>query len=191
METKLTAAATADGIRLGDGVIEYSSVIQQLDSGHYDKSVSEGMRAIACVWEAQESGWFHPSPEQEVIIWRWLVAAVFLGEEQDKNGIAEIQNDEGGIDRAVIYVGKDGSIGLYPGPTRFALACHVEGIALEKYGAGIGLEMAVRIYRSMVIADPKQGFSMSKTGRKGLEILHDEFIEQINTDGMPEMPVTH
>lgn len=42
-----------------------------------------------------------------------------------------------------------------------------------------------------MIADPEHGFRLSTMGREGLDILHDSFIEQIQTEGMPGMPVMH
>lgn len=191
METKFKAEATPDGIRIGNRVIGYSGAVRQLDNGHYDKCSYEGLHILACIQKATESGWLKLNSEKEVVLWRWLVVTVFVNEEREKNGTAEVPNEDGGIDLAVIYVGKNGAISIYPGAERFALANHVEGCAIEKYGTETGLSLALRMYQDMVVIDPQQGFRLSAMGREGLEILHDSFIEQIQTEGMPDMPVMH
>lgn len=191
MNDELQAEATPDGIKNGIRVIGYSAAIRQLDGGQHDKTLSVGLRMLACIQEAKAAGWVNLSLEQEVTIWRWLVVTIFINEERDKNGTAEVPNDEGGTDLAVIYAGKNGGMSIYPGPVRFSLANHVEGCAIEKYGTKTGLWLALRMYRDMVEVSPEHGFILSPMGREGLEMLHDEFIEMINTQGIPDMPVVH
>ncbi|WP_208952535.1 hypothetical protein [Rahnella sp. ChDrAdgB13] len=191
MSTEIKTEATPDGIKTGNRTIGYSAVIRQLDSGEFDKNLPDGMSLLCHVWEAARDGLLKLSLEKQVIIWRWVVVTVFMGEEQDKNGTVEVPNDEGGTDLATIYAGKNGSMGIYPGPVRFSLATHVEGCAIEKYGTETGLDLALRMYQDMVTMDPVQGFKLSAMGREGMEMLHDEFIEMLHTEGMPEMPVTH
>lgn len=182
---------TSTGIRFGRRVIGYSTAIRSLDSGRYDRNLTKGLEVLACIMEAEESGWITLNIEKQIIVWRWLLAAVFIAEEQEKNGTVEIPNDEGGVDVATIYSGKNGSIGVYPAPERFALANHVESIAIEKYGQELGQQMALRMYQDMVISDEQCGFRLSAFGREGFAMLHDSFIEQIQTEGMPDMPVMH
>lgn len=141
--------------------------------------------------EGIESGWFNPGIEKEIILWRWMLVAVFITEEQEKNGTSEVANDSGGFDKAVIYSGQHGSISIYPAPERFALANHVEGIAIEKYGQELGQQMALRMYKGMLAEDEVQGLQLSQFGREGFNLLHDSFIEQIQKEGMPDMPVMH
>ncbi len=191
MNNEPQAEATPDGIKNGNRVIGYSAAIRQLDGGQHDKTLSVGLRMLACIQEAKAAGWANLSLEQEVVIWRWLVVTIFINEERDKNGTAEVPNDEGGTDLAVIYAGKNGGMSIYPGPVRFSLANHVEGCAIEKCGAETGLLLALRMYQDMVVSSPEHGFILSPMGREGLEILHDEFIEMINTQGIPDMPVVH
>lgn len=191
MNVELKAEVTSDGIKTGNRTIGYSAAVRQLDGGEFDKNLPDGMRLLSYVWEAERDGLLKLSLEKQVIAWRWLVVTVFVVEEQDKNGTMEVPNDEGGIDLATIYAGKNGSMGIYPGPVRFSLASHVEGCAIEKYGTETGLDLALRMYRDMVTMDPVQGFKLSAMGREGLEMLHDEFIEMIHTDGIPDIPVTH
>lgn len=183
---------TSTGIRLsGNRVIGYSAVIRELDNGRYDRNLSKGMDVLACIMEAVESNWIVLSIEKQIIVWRWLVVTVFLSEEQEKNGTVEIQNGEGGIDTAVIYSSERGTLSVYPGPDRFALANHVEAVAIEKYGTEEGLPLALRMYQDMVEVHPDKGFVLSAFGREGFNMLHDSFIQQIQTYGMPNMPVMH
>lgn len=186
-----TPEPTSTGIRFGNRVIGYSVAVRQLDNGNYDKRIPDGFDVVACIMEAIESGWFTPSVEKEIILWRWMLVAVFITEEQEKNGTIDVANDEGGFDTAVIYSGKCGSISVYPGPERFALANHVEGCAIEKYGVQVGQQLALRMYQDMVVTDDERGFRLSPLGREGFDLLHNSFIEQIQTEGMPDMPVMH
>jgi hypothetical protein len=55
--------------------------------------------------EAVESNWITLNIEKQIIVWRWLLAAVFITEELEKNGTVDVPNDEGGVDTAVIYSG--------------------------------------------------------------------------------------
>lgn len=182
---------TSTGIRFGDRVIGYSAAIRHLDNGGYDKCLADGMDLLACIMEGVESGWFMPGTDKQIIIWRWLLVAVFITEEQEKNGTVDVPNDEGGVDNAVVYSGKNGSISVYPGPERFALANHVEGCAIEKYGPELGQQLALRMYQDMIMTDEDCGFRLSAMGREGFNLLHDSFIDQIQTEGMPGMPVMH
>lgn len=187
-----TPEPTSTGIRLSENrVIGYSSAIRELDNGRYDRNLSKGLDMLACIMEAVESNWIALNIEKQIIVWRWLVVTSFLSEEQEKNGTVEVPNDAGGVDTAVIYSGKSGAISVYPGPDRFALANHVEAIAIEKYGHEEGLPLALRMYQDMVEVHPDKGFVLSAFGREGLNLLHDSFIEQIQADGMPDMPVMH
>lgn len=190
-DNDFTPEPTSTGIKLGRLIIGYSAVIRSLDSGSYDRSTSKSLKMLDCIMEAKENGWMNLSIEQEVILWRWLVATVFMNEEMKKNGTIDIPNDYGGVDRAVIYTGQNGAISIYPAPERFALANNVEGLAIEKYGREMGLSLALRVYQDMVTKSHDGGLMLSAMGREGLGILHDSFIEQIQTEGMPGMPVVH
>ncbi|EMW3980936.1 hypothetical protein AAE172_003453, partial [Escherichia coli] len=121
----------------------------------------------------------------------WLYVMKFISEEEDKNGTIDIPNDNGTIDRAVIYKGKHGCISIYLGPLRIALQNHVEWGFIEKYGETEGMGQVLFLYQKMLIADPDNGFILSAMGREGLELLLDEMINDLNTHGMSEAPVTH
>ncbi|HBR5153024.1 TPA: hypothetical protein L9X93_004250 [Klebsiella pneumoniae] len=172
-------------------MIGYSAAIRELDNGHYDKRLADGMNILACIMEAVESSWLTLTIEQQIIVWRWLLAAVFITEELEKNGTVDVPNDEGGVDTAVIYSGEHGAISVYPGSERFALANHIELGAIEKYGPEVGQQLALRMYQDMVIADEEFGFRLSALGREGLNLLYDSFIEHIQIEGVPEAPIMH
>ena len=191
VDSSFTPEPTSSGIRFGNRVIGYSVAVRQLDNGNYDKRIPDGLELLACIMEGIESGWFNPGIEKEIILWRWMLVAVFITEEQEKNGTSEVANDSGGFDKAVIYSGQHGSISIYPAPERFALANHVEGIAIEKYGQELGQQMALRMYKGMLAEDEVQGLQLSQFGREGFNLLHDSFIEQIQKEGMPDKPVMH
>lgn len=191
LHNMLNPEPTSTGIRSGNRVIGYSAAIRLLDNGRYDKHLAEGMEILACIMEAVESNWITLNIEKQIIVWRWLLAAVFITEEREKNGTFDVPNDEGGVDTAVIYSGEHGAISVYPGPERFALANHIEVGAIEKYGQKEGLLLALRMYQGMVVAYDECGFRLSALGREGFNMLHDGFIEQIQTEGMPDMPVMH
>ncbi|VEC02012.1 Uncharacterised protein [Cedecea lapagei] len=180
-----------NGIYQHQKLIGYRAVIRQLDGGNYDRDLPEGMRALAAIWEAESKGYYIPTDEQRATVWRWLVACLFIMEQQDKNGTADVTNEEGSKGRATIYTGEHGSISVYPATERFSLASHVEGLALEKYGADIGLFLAVQMYQGMTEVTPGEGMKLSQMGREGLEMLHDGFIEMLNTEGLPAAPTEH
>lgn len=182
---------TSIGIRFGNRVIGYSAAVRQLDNGQYDKRIPDGMELLACILEAVESGWITLNIEKQIIVWRWLLVAVFITEELEKNGTIDVANEQGGFDTAVIFSGKHGAISVYPAPERFTLANHVEGCAIQKYGLKIGQQLALRMYQDMVVTDNERGFKLSPLGREGFDMLHDSFIQQIQTEGMPDMPVMH
>lgn len=75
-----TPEPTSTGIRFGNRVIGYSVAVRQLDNGIYDKRIPDGLDLLACVMEAIESGWFTPGIERNLIIWRWMLVAVFITE---------------------------------------------------------------------------------------------------------------
>lgn len=190
MDHAENAQATPDGVLNNGTLIGYSVVIRSLNDGECDASFEKGLRLLACIWEAVENGWYRLSIANELILWRWLVVAVFVIEQRNLHGHVEVLNDRGSSDKAVIYRGKKGGMSIYPGPERFCLANNVETVAIEKYGADGGPEKALLIYKGMVTAG-KQGFELSGWGRDAFRILHDGFIEELNKNGMPDMPVMH
>lgn len=183
--------ATPDGIRFGLILTGYRAAIRQLDTGHSDNNLPAGLRTIAAIWEGVATGHFMPTDEQRAVLWRWGVAALFIIDQRQANGTVDAKNEDGSTDYATIYQGEHGGIAVYPSTERFSLANHIEGLALEKYGAAQGYPMAVNIYQTMVEAVPGEGMRLSDEGREGLAMLHDGFIEMLNTEGVPDAPMAH
>ncbi len=191
MKTGVQTEATPNGIRSGHFLTGYRAAIRQLDAGQSDDDLPAGLRIIAAIWGGVAAGYFKPTDEQKAFLWRWIVAALFIIEQRQTNGTVDVENEDGGTDRATIYRGEHGGIAVYPSSERCSLANHIEGLALEKYGAERGYPMAVNIYQTMVEAVPGEGMRLSDEGRKGLAMLHDGFIEMLNTEGVPDAPVAH
>lgn len=168
------------------------AVIHELDSGVYDDDLPSGMRLVAALWTGGGEKCFELSAEQSLILWRWVVAAVFIGEMEDLHGLVKVPDEHGEPVLAAVYCGEYGGIVVYPGSERFALANHIEGLAYEVYPADQAPIMATMIYRIMVEKDPERtGLRMSEQGLHGMALLHDSFIEALKTEGIPATPVAH
>lgn len=192
------AEATPDGInllRITDGwsvhvkLVGWKTVIRWLDEGHYDRDLADGMRLVVALWDGKARGYVRLTDEQATVIWRWLVTCLFIGEQQEKNGVVEIPNDEGSTDLATVYVGEYGALSVYPAAVRVLLAVNVEGVALEKYGREEGLKLAIRMYREMT--DDGGEMSLSAFGREMFTKLHDETVWMIQNGWTPDVPVMH
>lgn len=168
------------------------TVIHELDSGIYDGDLPSGMRLVAALWTGESEKCFELSTEQSLVIWRWVVAAVFINDMEDLHGLVEVPDEHGKTMLAAVYSGEHGGIVIYPGSERFALANHIEGLAYEVYPADQAPVMATMIYRTMVEKDPERtGLRMSEQGLHGMAMLHDGFIETLKTEGIPAAPVAH
>ncbi|EAQ2086554.1 hypothetical protein E2Y19_24960 [Salmonella enterica] len=165
--------------------------IQKLESGEYDADLVEGLRLVAALWHGMHTGCFMLSDEQNLVLWRWTVAAVYVCEMLDTNGTVEVKNEQGEPEEVAVYSGDHGGIVIYPWSERFSLANHVEGLAYEMFPANKAPEMAAAIYRSMIDISPVTGIDMSEEGLKGMSLLHDSFIETLKTEGIPAAPVAH
>lgn len=165
--------------------------IQKLESGEYDADLVEGLRLVAALWHGMHTGCFMLSDEQNLVLWRWTVAAVYVCEMLDTNGTVEVKNEQGEPEEVAVYSGDHGGIVIYPWSERFSLANHVEGLAYEMFPANKAPEMAAAIYRSMIDISPVTGIDMSEEGLKGISLLHDSFIETLKTECIPAAPVAH
>ncbi|PHI31196.1 hypothetical protein [Budvicia aquatica] len=171
-------------------VIGFSDAITRLDHGGFDKHLSTGLRILAALKDAEVKNHFIPTVEQQLIGWRWLVSTVFINEQWKANGTVGVENEEGGIDMAIIYSGEYGAMCIYPGPTRTSLAINVEGPAIGKYGTETGMSLSIQFYKEML--DINNGiFQISAMGLEGLTILYDGFIKQIQDNGLPVQPTMH
>lgn len=184
--------STPDGVLFGRKLVGYSSLIRQLNAGNFDAPLSEGFGIVAELALAENLAYFTPSAEQRVIVWRWMVAAVFIMEQIEARGVFDVQNEEGGIDKSAVYCGEYGAITVYPSVERFSLANHIEETTIIKYGLALGTDLAIQFYQAMVEANPdKEGYRLSTMGRESFAQIHDSFIELLHTDGLPDAPAAH
>ncbi|MCW1875994.1 hypothetical protein OMR58_16195 [Erwinia sp. INIA-01] len=189
--SRITAEAVPNGVLMGNRVIGYAAVVRQLDKGQFDAPVSDGFGIIAELSLAEEMGWFIPTVEQRVIVWRWIVAGVFIVEQMKEHGLSDVPQGDGRTVKAAMYVGPQGAISIYPAAERFALANHAEQVIFEEFTHDEPLLKVVVMYQSMVEPSPHGGLTLSAAGREGLYILHDGFIELLQTEGMPATPTAH
>lgn len=193
------AEATPDGINLVRiteagwyvhvKLVGWKTALRWLDEGHYDRELVDGVLLSAALLDGYANGYTRLTDEQMVTLWRWIVACLFILEQQRKNGVVEIPNDEGGTDLATVYVGEYGALSVYPAAVRVSLAVNVEGLALEKYGREEGLKLAIRMYREMT--DDGGEMSLSVFGRETFTKLHDETVRMIQDGWKPDAPVMH
>jgi hypothetical protein len=147
-------------------VIGYSAAIRLLDNGRYDKHLAEGMEILACIMEAVESNWITLNIEKQIIVWRWLLAAVFITEELEKTELSTFR-----MILAVLILLLSIPASMAPlASTRDLNALHstILSWGIEKYGPEVGQQLALRMYQDMVVADEEFGFRLSALGREGL-----------------------
>lgn len=125
------------------------------------------------------------------MLWCWMVAACFIIEQTEKNGTVEVQNEDGCVDIAALYANKTSSMTIYPIAEHFALANHVENIAIQKYDREQGLEMAIRIYNDFLTIQPEDGMILSDSGREGLTILHEDYLKMLQDENIPLPVMVH
>lgn len=186
-----SAEATPDGVRIGSRLVGFSSVIRQLDEGRFDKPLSEGFGVIAELSLAEIRGWFKPSIEQQVNIWRWMVAGVFIVEQMREHGTTPVTQDDCTTSNQTLYMGKHGGIVVYPATERFSLALNVEEMLLKDFTHDDPHQKALMLYQSMLEPSTDGGLALSEWGREGLAMLHDGYIELLKTEGIPAAPTAH
>ncbi|PHM22135.1 hypothetical protein [Xenorhabdus ehlersii] len=172
-------------------IVGYVEALKSLDAGQYDRDLLLGFDLVLAVSHGWKAGFYAPSNEQRLMLWRWIVSASFVQEQIDRNGTREVDNGQGGTDTTAIYVNGTAAITVYPLAERLMLANHVEGIAFEQFGSEEGADMAVRMYMDFVNSQPESGNWLSKKGREGLSILHDELIKAVESGEFNTMPVIH
>ncbi|WP_099143487.1 hypothetical protein, partial [Xenorhabdus kozodoii] len=127
-------------------IIGYVEALKSLDAGQYDHDLSLGHELLSAIAHGCIAGFYEPTSEQRLMMWRWIVSALFVQEQIDRNGTREVDNGKGGTDTAAIYVNGSAAITIYPLSERMMLATHVEGIAFEQCGSEEGADIAVRMY---------------------------------------------
>lgn len=192
------AEATPDGVNImtrNDAgmyehvcLVPYSDAVTHLDSGRYDEIPDEGFALHFAVADGGARGWFNFTPQHEVTMWRWLIAATFVSEMKRENGTTTIKEDDGKSSLVTFYSNGTEGIVVYPFAERLAMANNIEGAMIERYGIEQGTANAIVFYQAML--DTERG-ELTPFGRQTLAELHDGFIADLNENGWPEMPLAH
>ncbi|MEB8214414.1 hypothetical protein NGI10_14810 [Raoultella ornithinolytica] len=190
------AEPTPEGLRItssgGYGretvqLIAYDEAVNRLDAGDYDDS-GTGYDIHLAVAEGGNCGYFDFTAQHNVTMWRWLIAATFVSEMKRENGTTTVTEPDGSASQVAIYSNGKAGIVVYPLAERLAMANNIEGALIERYGTEQGTENAIVFYQSML--DVEAG-ELTPAGREILAELHDGFIDGIEQNGLPEVPVAH
>ncbi|EPF6666620.1 TPA: hypothetical protein MDE87_001781 [Klebsiella pneumoniae] len=182
--------ADRDGVITGSGLVGFLSVTESLCRGDYDHNLDEGMGLACAVLDGVALTWFAAAPEQHASLWRWIVAAAFIAEQVKNNGNINVIGENGSNVKVAVYAGKPGAMTVYPVAERIALASHVEGYSLQKYGPATGMDLSIQYYQTMV--EWRDGtYRLSDHGRDVLADLHDNLLATISAFGVPSMPTEH
>lgn len=168
-------------------LISYEDAVNRLDAGDYDDS-SAGYDIHLAVAEGGNCGYFDFTAQHNVTMWRWLIAATFVSEMKRENGTTTVTEPDGSASQVAIYSNGKAGIVVYPFAERLAMANNIEGALIERYGTEQGTENAIVFYQSML--DVEAG-ELTPAGREILAELHDDFIDGIEQNGLPEAPVAH
>ena len=169
-------------------LISYESAVNGLDAGEYDDKPDIGYAIHFAVADGGARGWFNFTPQHEVTMWRWLIAATFVSEMKRENGTTTIKEDDGKSSLVTFYSNGTEGIVVYPFAERLAMANNMEGAMIERYGVEQGTEKAIVFYQAML--DTERG-ELTPFGRETLAELHDHFIADLDENGWPEMPLAH
>ena len=169
-------------------IITYESAVSRLDAGEYDDTPDIGYAIHFAVADGGARGWFNFTPQHEVTMWRWLIAATFVSEMKRENGTTTIKEDDGKSSLVTFYSNGTEGIVVYPFAERLAMANNMEGAMIERYGIEQGTANAIVFYRAML--DTERG-ELTPFGRQTLAELHDGFSADLNENGWPEMPLAH
>ncbi|MEP9344892.1 hypothetical protein ABKU22_10445 [Enterobacter roggenkampii] len=169
-------------------IITYESAVSRLDAGEYDDTPDIGYAIHFAVADGGARGWFNFTPQHEVTMWRWLIAATFVSEMKRENGTTTIKEDDGKSSLVTFYSNGTEGIVVYPFAERLAMANNMEGAMIERYGIEQGTANAIVFYQAMI--DTERG-ELTPFGRQTLAELHDGFIADLNENGWPEMPLAH
>ncbi|UBX44889.1 hypothetical protein LD024_00480 [Citrobacter werkmanii] len=169
-------------------LINYEKVVVRLDAGEYDDTPDIGYAIHFAVADGGARGWFNFTPQHEVTMWRWLIAATFVSEMKRENGTTTVTEADGTTSKVAIYSNGTAGIVVYPFAERLAMANNMEGAMIERYGIEQGTEKAIVFYQAML--DTERG-ELTPFGRQTLAELHDHFIADLNENGWPEMPAAH
>ncbi|MGL5241222.1 MAG: hypothetical protein ACRC85_10615 [Kluyvera ascorbata] len=169
-------------------IITYESAVSRLDAGEYDDTPDIGYAIHFAVADGGARGWFNFTPQHNLTMWRWLIAATFVSEMKRENGTTTVTEADGTTSKVAIYSNGTAGIVVYPFAERLAMANNMEGAMIERYGIEQGTANAIVFYQAML--DTERG-ELTPFGRQTLAELHDGFIADLNENGWPEMPLAH
>ena len=182
--------ATPDGMMLNGKLQTYSYIINLFENGTYDSLPADAYQALHAIHDAHQSGWVEPDLNQQIAMWRWLVASMFI-RELKKNG-CENEGISPGEDEYYTYAGGGIPVPLRMRNVRNALMCLVETQLLQILGGDEGSVACTEAYRAMVTNSPEDGgLILSAEGMRQITGFLDAFVTMAVTGAFPETPVAH
>ncbi|HHA1934661.1 TPA: hypothetical protein ACOEP6_003124 [Enterobacter ludwigii] len=168
-----------------------ATVIAELSGGVYDHNLPAGIHLAAALWTGQHANDFTLSAGDNIAVWRWVVATVFVNTLVDRNGTIEVDDGHGGTEHTPVYVGSDGTaMNVFVSGVRLALSAQMEDVAYQRYPADIAQDMLIHSYREMITFESGV-MALSAFGDNMLTLLHDHFLRTVHTEGIPSAPVEH
>lgn len=185
--------STNKGILDENGIlISYNDAIKALESGQYDNELVKGLYLAAFIFGELSKNLNKFTPEQHLSVWRWVVAACFILEQQKKNGTKTVIDKSGKSSIATIYSNGKTTVTIRPSTLRLALIAEFEATFIQTFGQEQWIDAAIVAYVSLTDISEEHGPSLSEKGRHGLCILHDDYIRMLEAEGgVPEMPTIH
>ncbi|AUZ63992.1 hypothetical protein AM363_08075 [Citrobacter freundii] len=182
--------ATPDGVMINGTLQTYSYIINLFENGTYDSLSADAYQALHVIHDANQSGWVEPDLNQQIAMWRWLVASMFI-RELEKNG-CEAEGITPGEDKYYTYAGGGIPIPLRMMNVRNALMCLVETQLLQVLGGDEGKVASVEAYRTMVTNSPEDGgLILSDDGMRQITGFLDAFITMAVTGAFPDSQAIH
>ncbi|HBD5162467.1 TPA: hypothetical protein KKK91_004817, partial [Escherichia coli] len=83
--------------------VSYIDAVNRLDAGDYDDKPDEGMSIHLAIADGGNQGYFDYTSQHNVIMWRWLIATVFMLEMREENGTVSIIDDTGNPSEVAVY----------------------------------------------------------------------------------------
>lgn len=176
--------ALPDGMMINAKLQTYSYIFNLFENGTYDSLSADAYQALHAIHDAHQSGWVEPDLNQQIVMWRWLVASMFIRELEKNGGEAE---GIPGEDKYYTYSGGDLPIPLRMRNVRNALLCLVETQLLQALGADEGRVACTEAYRAMVTNSPEDGgLILSGEGMRQITGFLDAFITMAVTGMFPD-----
>ncbi|EAX4047843.1 hypothetical protein AH712_20270 [Salmonella enterica] len=182
--------AIPEGIIINGKLQAYSDVISLFENGTYDSCPIDAYQALQEINEAHQRGWVDPDMDQQIVMWRWLVAGMFI-RELAKNG-CESESITPGEDKYYTYAGGGIPVPLRMRNVRNALICLVETQLLQILGGDEGRVACTEAYRAMVTNSPEDGgLILSAEGMRQITGFLDAFVTMAVTGAFPDNRAIH